>query len=681
MNVMIEMFDIFARLSVFYLFNGAWVGCVVAVLVLGLLRIFRQAPAVMHYRIIWFGLVAILVVPFFLGSLGPEPALEVRGVRSYEGTVVVADQVVLETEQVGAQVFSVQSNPRDAFVSWPLYVVGLWLIVSGVLLVRLISAAVHLHFVVRSGRWENPDLQTLFETCKKRWTGRDVRLRFSKSIRGPMAVGVFNPMILLPERLVRHLSKEELEKVLVHELAHIDRQDIWSNWVQHFFGVFLWFNPAIWILSQRLTLTREMACDDWAVRFGQHKRPYVLCLARLAELMQGTKHVPAVGLGVGSSLKKRIEYLLNRPQVLGWFTKQSTWIGAVIVLLVSGFCLQLGPLMDVPGRAEAHLKLSKWNATLANFLIGNPLPRGIGLSSKIVVVAEEAHWEALKPVLTDVLLQPILTPQPESVFNVVYVSPDDFDQYRVFRNVIIVGEPHSKLGNIVDDLGYGQDVVIRNDVWAINQVVIGIRANDVWAAKEQIALNADRIVSVIDDAMADWLTSILYHAGVDEVSSRALLDRHGWQIQVPVGFKVMHDFADQKFITFARQIDRRQLWMWVYWEDGVRPDQLTADWCLEKRNEICRKFYDGDQTALSDLKIYETDFNSRLAVCLEGLWENDKSWQGGPFKNYALVDADRERFYMIDVGIYAPSRSKALHVRQLDALAHTFEIPSSYVMK
>jgi len=357
------------------------------------------------------------------------------------------------------------------------------------------------------------------------------------------------------------------------------------------------------------------------------------------------------------------------------------WVGGVAVLLVGLFCIQLGPLLDVPGRVEAHMRLAKWNEALADFVIGNPMPRGVGLSNKVVVVAEAAHWHVLQPVLENILLQPVLTPQPEYLLEVVHVLPEQFDQYRAYRNVVVVGEPHSALGKIVEGLDGRGDVVIQKDVWASHQVVMGVVANNVSELSRLITLNGDRLVSAVDEAMGNWLSSILYHAGVDEVATQNLSKQFGWQMQVPVGFEVMLDHADRQFVALTRQVERRQLWVWVYWEDGVTPDQVTPDWCLNKRNDVLETYYGGDQTVLGDLKIYETEFEGRLGVCLEGLWENVKSWQGGPFKSYALIDADRERFYMIDMGVYAPNRSKALHIRQLDALAHTFQIPASYVMK
>ena len=680
MNLLLEVFDTFARLAVFYLLNGVWVGCVVLFLCLGLLRVLRHALPAIQHRIIWVAVVAIVIVPLFL-SVGGRASFDRHGNVMINSHMVA---ISLDTQAVSPDQIEndKQTELRQvgSFASWPLYVAGAWGVVCVVLVGRLIGGALYLRALIQKGQWAFGDVQALFEQCKRRWGGQDVQLRFVKGLKGPLAVGLIHPMILLPEDWVSRLSKEEVEQILVHELAHVDRYDLLGNWVQRVLEAVLWMNPAIWVLSRRLSLTRELACDEWAVRFGRGRKSYAACLVRLVELMQ-SQSLSTVGVGMGGSLKKRIEHILATPQTVGWFTKRGFWIGCVGVLVAGLLCVQLGALFEVSGRAEAYMRVSKWNATLAKILIGNPLPRGIGLSSKVIVVAEDADWRVVQPALERVLLQPVLTPQPENVFELVHVLPKDLDAFRAYRNVIVVGKPNTYLGNVVDGLGGQESVVIRKDVWATNQVVVGVKASEAKDLAEQIAMDGDRLVSVVDEEMAAWLSSILYHAGVQKEATEKLASDFGWQVQVPVGFDIMLDYADQKFVTFAKQVDRRQLWMWVYWEEGVSPDQLTPDWCLKKRNAISAKFYGGDQTDLNDLKIYQTEFGGKLAVCMEGLWENTQAWQGGPFKSYAVMDADRGRFYMIDVGIYAPNQTKALHLRQLDALAHTFKIPVVYAME
>ncbi|MDP6037424.1 MAG: DUF4837 family protein, partial [Candidatus Latescibacteria bacterium] len=322
----------------------------------------------------------------------------------------------------------------------------------------------------------------------------------------------------------------------------------------------------------------------------------------------------------------------------------------------------------------------------ARVLIGNPLPRGIGVSNKVVVVADEKNQKVLKPILEDLLLQPVLMPQPELIFEIVYVLPQDFDDYRAYRNLILAlprnGSPIWKavappyLHKNADDM-----TVIRYDVWASDQVVVAIAAEDAVGISEQMALNEDRVVSAFDASMGQWLTSILYHAGENIERSSELEQRFGWRLRVPVGYELMDEYADQNFVAFVRQVDRRLLWLWVYWEDRIHPDQLTNDWCLLKRDDVARRFFGGDQTSPGEVNIYQKEFVGKLTVCLEGLWEHAKEWQGGPFKSYALVDVDQDRFFLINMGIYAPNRTKALQMRQLDALAHTFSLRPMYSMK
>ena len=81
---------------------------------------------------------------------------------------------------------------------------------------------------------------------------------------------------------------------------------------------------------------------------------------------------------------------------------------------------------------------------------------------------------------------------------------------------------------------------------------------------------------------------------------------------------------------------------------------LTDDWCIEKRNEIARRFLKGDVISrrksgissddfVQEVEIHRRDFAGKLAVNLEGLWENKQSWKDGPFRSYAFANTDRNR--------------------------------------
>ncbi len=664
-----EWIDTIARLSVFYLLNGIWMGVLATMIVAVLSRL--RVPASLLHRLLWIAVIGVVIMPLFLVTPAPYETVD-KPDATIPPTRVLDTNFANEILQPHPQI-ATPAKTRSVF-SWPIVVWILWLVVACAMLGRIAVGYCQMIRLKRSGKWAGKDLQALFERYKRRWIGSaDVGLRISDAVASPAVLGIFRQVVLIPQHLIPQLSAPELEQILKHEIAHVQRRDALGILVQRLVEVLLWCNPGIWWLSRQLSLTREMACDEYAAHSGHNARDYAICLTRLTEMIG---RVRPIGLGIINrhpNLVKRFEYLLSqrRPSL----SHSAIWLAIFIFACV--IAVKIGPLIDVPGRAEAHLKISRWSKPLADVLIGNPLPRGIGLTSKIVVVADGTTREALRPVLEDLLLDPILTPQPEYVFDLVYVSPEAFRDFRAYRNLILVSSANGILATDLQPLLTGRsrnETVIHRNVWASDQIVIAVKAADTQSVAEQVALNGDRIVSAIDASMAKWLETILYHAGENIEHSEALSRQFGWRLRVPVGYEVMDEYANENFVALARQVDRRQLWLWVYWEDGVHPDQLTPDWCWQKWDGVSSRFYGGDQTSSGEVNIYQTEFLGKLAICLEGLWENTRAWQGGPFKSYALFDVAQNRFFLINMGIYAPNRTKALQMRQLDVLAHTFSL-------
>ncbi|MFY9746390.1 MAG: M56 family metallopeptidase [Acidobacteriaceae bacterium] len=112
---------------------------------------------------------------------------------------------------------------------------------------------------------------------------RPIRLLVSEKARVPAALGFRNPAIVLPSWTLRDLSAEELRPVLIHELAHLRRHDDWTNLLQKTIRAILFFHPAVWWIDARLSLEREMACDDAVVAATGNPRAYAGCLIDLLE--------------------------------------------------------------------------------------------------------------------------------------------------------------------------------------------------------------------------------------------------------------------------------------------------------------------------------------------------------------------------------------------------------------
>jgi hypothetical protein len=103
-------------------------------------------------------------------------------------------------------------------------------------------------------------------------------------ISGPVVVGILKPMILLPPSLVSSMSPAQLEAVLSHELAHLRRFDLIINLLQRLIEALLFFHPAVWYVSHRVSVERENSCDDLVMEHGCDRLTYADALLRMAEI-------------------------------------------------------------------------------------------------------------------------------------------------------------------------------------------------------------------------------------------------------------------------------------------------------------------------------------------------------------------------------------------------------------
>jgi beta-lactamase regulating signal transducer with metallopeptidase domain len=123
----------------------------------------------------------------------------------------------------------------------------------------------------------------LRETLAGFRSSRSVKLAVSDKVMVPAAIGFFRPMIVLPAWALRELSTAELNAILIHELAHLQRRDDWTNLAQKVLRAVLFFHPAVWWLERQLSLEREMACDDIVLARTANPRAYAECLVNVAE--------------------------------------------------------------------------------------------------------------------------------------------------------------------------------------------------------------------------------------------------------------------------------------------------------------------------------------------------------------------------------------------------------------
>ena len=142
-----------------------------------------------------------------------------------------------------------------------------------------------------------------------------VQVKLTTNSMSPAVCGLFRPAILIPQSLVVNFSDEQLRAVLLHELIHLRRRDVWLNFVQALLQIFYWWHPLVWLANARIRRVREEAVDD-AVMLAlrdeaESYAPTLLEVAKLA-LNRPLASLGLVGiLESRHALRQRIERLVD----------------------------------------------------------------------------------------------------------------------------------------------------------------------------------------------------------------------------------------------------------------------------------------------------------------------------------------------------------------------------------
>ncbi|MFO1501923.1 MAG: M56 family metallopeptidase [Verrucomicrobiota bacterium] len=241
------------------------------------------------------------------------PATAVAAARAAPSWLLVSSPAPAEPAQRAA--FSGPARPKLTLAGllalfWMGGVLGL-----AVVLIRRARAAVRIVASARAldGRW----LGLVAECCATAGVRPRVRVKQNETDCCPALFGLWRPTIFIPSPLLNRLSEEELRAVLLHELAHWKRRDLFVNYVQCLLQIAYFYHPLLWLANAAIRRVREEAVDEMVlVWLGRAAEVYPLALVQVARLGMGRSPLmmPSVGILEGKyALKQRVERILNRP--------------------------------------------------------------------------------------------------------------------------------------------------------------------------------------------------------------------------------------------------------------------------------------------------------------------------------------------------------------------------------
>ncbi len=172
------------------------------------------------------------------------------------------------------------TNPRqsrglmDVAAIVAAYLPWLWLSGAPLTFLLLATGVIGSERLRRSSRilHDGPIADTCTRLVEALHIGRRVTVAVCERIAAPVLVGILRPIILLPPAALTGWSPDEIEMVLLHELAHVRRWDNLVNLAQRIVESILFFHPAVWLVSNWVRREREACCD--AVVVTRTNRPH-----------------------------------------------------------------------------------------------------------------------------------------------------------------------------------------------------------------------------------------------------------------------------------------------------------------------------------------------------------------------------------------------------------------------
>src|SRR5580704_3489413 len=250
-------FQTMAQVAITRILNSLPEGLLIAGFAWIALRLLPRQNSSTRFAVWFAALLAVAGLPFVGGS-GPANSLAATG-------------------QVGPAI-------RLPGV-WGLSLFLVWILVAAIAVLRLAAGLWRVYKLRLSCvpiRLTDID-GALAKTVTQFSATRLVTVGTSELVNVPAAVGFFRPMIIVPSWALRELPAEDLNTILLHEFAHLQRWDDWTNLLQKVVRAVLVLNPAVWWIENRLSLEREMACDDLVLAETGNPRGYAKCLISLLE--------------------------------------------------------------------------------------------------------------------------------------------------------------------------------------------------------------------------------------------------------------------------------------------------------------------------------------------------------------------------------------------------------------
>ncbi len=292
------------------IFHSLWQGGVIAILLGGVLLMTKSNNSRLRYILSASAL-------FFMFGISITTFLRVYNSNSEISSLLTENtpEFSLSPKVIDEDAASlVNSDPnivdtiKSFFAGHMPLIVTFWLFGFLVFSLRFVGGVVHVQKLRNEGikTLENSWIHRLRELSGKFGLNKLVQIFESSRVKSPITIGYLKPIILLPIGMISGLPQDQVEAIIIHELAHIKRYDFLINLFQTLIETIFFYHPAVWWISSTVKSERENCCDDLTLELCGGSLIYFKALYNLQQICSAENELALAAIGNKNQLFRRI---------------------------------------------------------------------------------------------------------------------------------------------------------------------------------------------------------------------------------------------------------------------------------------------------------------------------------------------------------------------------------------
>jgi beta-lactamase regulating signal transducer with metallopeptidase domain len=309
--------------------DSLWQGALVLLFCFFILLFMKKARPAYRFNLV---LIALISLPMLSGitlyrhldfsQVESSVPLEV----SIDFTSVPQDFIATDSPKTVAIEPLAKQSPYSFWLRWTAQnadiALAIWLIGALLFTIRMLGGFIFLNRLKTKAKLieDSALLINLDQFCKQLKIKGKVLLKQSEAISSPLVMGVLKPVIIFPLGLIQALPTEEIEAILLHELAHIKRNDFLINIVINVLQVVYFYHPAFWWLNAQLDDEREYDCDESTVLLTSNPLVLAKALTRISEFNLQPSTPALAFAGRRNQMLKRIKRIVQRQPQTNWLS-------------------------------------------------------------------------------------------------------------------------------------------------------------------------------------------------------------------------------------------------------------------------------------------------------------------------------------------------------------------------